>query len=299
MNTKNTTGRFGWGFLKKLVIAALSIELAIIIFAFALFHLIPARIYENWLAQKVMASSGLRVENASFTTAFPLAFKMEGLKVFDASGGEILRMDSLRAGVSALGLPDLRIDLEGQASGGQVEGTVKAGFFSSPSIEMEARGVGFASLPVLSAIGIKIDGAFDAVIKLKDESGCPKGFMKAQGVEFKDAQLSFRGFPLPIDSVDEAGLSAEFFNCGVRLDGIWLESPDLSARMKGAIKIASPVSNSPVDMTLELVPGEGLLKKEFLISLLSPYKKSANYYSIPVKGTLGSLSGAVSPMPSF
>jgi hypothetical protein len=118
-------------------------------------------------------------------------------------------------------------------------------------------------------------------------------------VEFRDAQLSFRGFPLPIDSVDEAGLSAEFFNCGVRLDGLWLESPDLSARIKGTVKIASPVSSSPVDMILELVPGEGLLEKDYIVSLLDPYKKSANYYSIPVKGTVGGLSGTMGPMPSF
>ena len=112
-------------------------------------------------------------------------------------------------------------------------------------------------------------------------------------MEFREAELSFRGMPLPIGSVDEAGLSAEFFNCGVRLDGLWIESKDLSARLKGNIKLAAPVSASPVDMTLELVPNEGLLRKEYLLSLLSPYKRSANYYSIPVKGTLGGLSAGL------
>jgi len=79
----------------------------------------------------------------------------------------------------------------------------------------------------------------------------------------------------------------------VRIDGLWIESSDLSARIKGGIKMASPVSASQVDMTIELVPYEGLLGKQYLLSLLSPYKRSANYYSIPVKGTLGSLTAGL------
>ncbi|MBI2399943.1 MAG: type II secretion system protein GspN [Deltaproteobacteria bacterium] len=290
MERKKSSGRAGTGFIKKLAVASVLTVAGLIIFSLTLFHLIPAHLYESWLSETIRDRSGFRVESASFATAFPLAFRFEGLKVFDAAGKEMLRMDSLKAGLNPIGLfSGLRIDLEGEASGGQVSGTARTGLFGS-SFDMDVKGVGFDALSLLSSAGIKFDGAFDAVLAVKLEKGCPRGSLKAQGVEFREAELSFRGMPLPIGSVDEAGLSAEFFNCGVRLDGLWIESKDLSARLKGNIKLAAPVSASPVDMTLELVPNEGLLRKEYLLSLLSTYKRSANYYSIPVKGTLGGLS---------
>ncbi|CAG1066080.1 hypothetical protein BAC1_01678 [uncultured bacterium] len=289
---KASSGRSGAGFLKKLAIASVLTVTGLIIFVLTLFHLIPSHLYESWLYGSIRERSGLVVESASFSTAFPLAFRAEGLKVFDQAGKELLRVDSLKAGLNPLGLfSGLMIDIDGEASGGQVRGAAVAGLFGA-SLEMEAVGVGFDALSVLSSAGVKLDGAFDAVLAVKMEDGCPRGSLKAQGVEFDDAVLSFRGFPLPIGSVDEAGLSAEFFNCGVRLDGLWLESSDLSARIKGGMKLASPVSASSVDMMIELVPYEGLMKKEYILSLLSQYRKSANYYSIPVQGTLGSLTAA-------
>jgi len=293
LERKNESGKAGMGFIKKLAIASVITVAGLIIFSLTVFHLIPAHLYESWISETIRARSGLMVESASFATAFPLAFRFEGLRVSDPAGKEIVRMDSLKAGMNPLGLfSGLRIDIEGEASGGQVSGTARAGLFGS-SFDMDVKGVGFEAVSALSSAGIKIDGAFDAVLAVKIESGCPTGSLKARGVEFREAELSFRGFPLPIGSVDEAGLSAEFFNCGVRLDGLWIESSDLSARIKGGIKMASPVSASQVDMTIELVPYEGLLGKQYLLSLLSPYKRSANYYSIPVKGTLGSLTAGL------
>lgn len=293
MERKKASAGAGAGFIKKLAVASVLTVAGFIIFSLTLFHLIPAHLYESWLSETIRDRSGLRVESASFSTAFPLAFRFEGLKIYDGAGNEMLRMDSLKAGMNPLGLfSGLRIDIEGEASGGQVSGKASAGLFGS-SFDIEAKGVGFEAVSALGSAGVKLDGAFDAVLAVKMESGCPKGSLKANGVEFREAELSFRGFPLPIGSVEEAGLSAEFFNCGVRLDGLWIESEDLSARIKGGMKIASPVSASPVDMTIELVPGDGMLEKHYLLSLISPYKRSANYYSIPVKGTLGSFSAGL------
>ena len=289
MDRKNSTGSSVASFLKKLVISVLIVEAVAVVFIFALFHLIPASLYERLLAEELAQRTGLRFQSASFDTAFPLAFAMEGLKLYDNAGNELVRLENLRAGLNPLGyLGGLKISIDAKASGGQIDGVARVGFFRS-SFEMEARAIGFKAIPALERAGMKIDGTFDAMLVMKKDDGCPKGSLKVQGVEFKDAEFSFRGLPLPIDDIDEAGLSAEFVNCGVRLDGLWMEGKDLSARIKGEIKMVSPFSSSPVDLTLELVPNEGLLKKEFLLSLLQQYRKSANYYSIPLKGTLGGI----------
>src|SRR3990170_3722458 len=143
------------GFIKKLAIATVLTGTGLIIFALTLFHLIPAHLYESWLSETISDRSGLRVESASFATAFPLAFMFEGLKVFDAAGKEMIRMDSLKAGLNPIGLfSGLRIDLEGVASGGQVNGTARAGLFGS-SFDMDVKGVGFEAVSALSSAGIK------------------------------------------------------------------------------------------------------------------------------------------------
>lgn len=282
----------GRGFMGKLAITSVLAVLGFIIFGLTLFHLIPSHLYESWFKGTVKARSGFVVETASFETAFPLGFRLEGLKVFDSGGMELVRMDWLEAGFNPLGLlSGLRVDIEGGASGGHVSGSAMAGLFGS-SFDIDARGVGFDALSALGAAGVRLDGSFDAVMAVSMEGGCPSGTVKARGVEFRDAQLSFRGFPLPVGTVEEAGLSAEFAGCSMRLDGLWVESSELSARLKGSVKLSTPLSASPVDMTLELVPGEAMLKKEYLLSLLSPYKKSANFYSIPVRGTVGSFSSS-------
>lgn len=293
MERKKASGGAGSSFLKKLAIASVLTVAGLIIFSLTLFHLIPAHLYETWISQTLKSKTGLTIESASFATAFPFAFTFDGLKVLDPSGKEVLRMDSLRAGINPLGfLSGLRIDIEGKAGGGEVRGRAVTGLFGS-SFELDASRVGFEALSALSSAGIKVDGAFDALLAVKMDNGCPKGTLKAQGVEFRGAQLSYRGFPLPMGSVDEAGVAAEFNNCNIRLDGLWIEGKDLSARLKGAVKIAAPFSSSPVDLTLELVPSDELLGKEYLLSLISSYKKSANYYSIPVKGTLAGLSAGM------
>ena len=287
MHRKKSTGSSVASFLKKFVIGVLIVEAVVVAFIFALFHLIPASLYERLLAEELAQRTGLRIQSASFDTVFPLAFALEGLKLYDNAGNELVRVEALRAGLNPLGyFGGLKISIDAKASGGQVDGVARVGFFGS-SLEMEARAVGFNAIPALERAGMKIDGTFDAMLVMKKDDGCPKGSLKIQGVEFKDAEFSFRGLPLPIDDVDEAGLSAEFMNCGVRVDGLWIEGKDLSARIKGNVKTASPLSASPIDLTLELVPNEGLLKKEFLLSLIEKHRKSANYYSIPLKGTLG------------
>lgn len=287
MDGKNSKGASRTGFFKKLLITFLIIDVVAVVFVFALFHLIPGSLYERLLAEELLQKAGLRYERASFSTAFPMAFRFEGLKLYDRAGGELVALDSLKAGLSPFGhAGGLKISIEGLASGGQLTGVGRLGFFGS-SLEMEARGVGFNAIRALERAGVKLDGTFDAMLVSKSGNGCPKGSLKLQSVEIKSGEFAFRGLPLPIDDIDEAGLSAEFMDCRVRVDGLWMDGRDLSARVKGALKMASPIEASTVDMVLELMPNEGLREKEFLLNLIQQYRKSTNYYSIPLKGTLG------------
>lgn len=277
-------------FLRRLAIISVLAVLGAVIFVLTLFHLIPADMMRSWLDAAVREATGLTVEAGSFVRKFPLGIELAPVRLVDGSGRGVVRLDSLRADLNPLGLvTGLRVDFRGAAGDGNISGSASAGLFSKAA-EAEARGVPFAYLEALSAAGVRLDGAFDGVFSIRIiKKGCPRGRVRMEGTGIRGAELEFRGIPLPVDDIDEAGLAAEFGDCRLRLDGVWLEGGSLSARVQGEIRMERPASASPVDLTVELVPGEGLRNKEFVMGLLSRYRKSGNYYSIPVKGTLGSL----------
>jgi len=280
--------------LKKLAYVSVLVLIGLIFFSLTLFHLIPSGVYERLVTGAVREKTGLVVKAASFDTVFPLGFEMTDLKVSDERGKVLARLDTLRADLNPLGLATgLRIDLAGRAGQGSVIGSIKTGLLSS-SLELEAIGVGFSYVEALGNAGIGIDGTFDGKAYLSArKGGCPKGFARVEGVEVSGAGVKFRGFPLPLGSIDETGLSAEFRDCKAVLNGFWIEGTEVSLRLTGNIKIVEPIASSTVDLSLEIVPHGDMASNELLMSIIGPYRKSANFYSIPIRGTLESISSGL------
>ncbi|HBG46072.1 MAG TPA: type II secretion system protein GspN [Deltaproteobacteria bacterium] len=279
-------------FLKKLVIATVAAAIGLVLFSLTLFHLVPARIYEKVLVEEFLEKTGLLLESDSFDTAFPLGFKLDGLRVANR-GGNVMRLDRLRADFNPLGiLTGLKVDVRGEAGKGVIEGSIISGLNSS-SIDIEARGMGFSYLDALARAGLVLDGTFDSSVSIAVRGGCPNGFARLEGTELRGAELRFRGMPLPFDGIDEAGFSADLKDCSIRLNGLWIDGAQISMRLLGDIRISRPLSESPVDMTIEIVPHGDLLEKQYMLSPIANYRKSANFYSIPLKGTLGGLSSGL------
>jgi len=281
----------GAGFLKKLALASVVALIGFIFFSLTLFHLIPPRVYERLVTSAVKEKTGLALKAASFDTVFPFGFEITGLRITDQRGVSLGRLDTLRADLNPLGLATgVRVDLIGMAGEGTIEGFIKTGLFSS-GLELEARGVGFSYIEALGNAGIGIDGTFDGKVSLSNrKGGCPKGFARLEGVEVSGAGVKFRGFPLPLGSIDETGLSAEFRDCKAVLNGLWIEGTGVSLRLLGNMKITEPLASSAVDLSLEIVPHGDMASNQLLMSFISSYRKSANFYSIPIRGTLESIS---------
>lgn len=282
------------GIFKKLAFASVIVIAGLTIFALTLFHLIPSSVYERLVTGTLREKTGLVLKSSSFDTVFPFGIEMADLRVSDQRGKGIVRLDSLRADFNPLGLATgLRVDLSGRAGQGSLTGSVKAGLLSS-SLELEAIGVDFDYLEALGNAGLGIDGTFDGRVSLTNRKGaCPKGFARIEGVEVSGAGVKFRGFPLPLGSIDETGLSAEFRDCKAVLNGLWIEGTELSLRLVGSIKMAEPIAASTVDLSLEIVPHGDMASNQLLMSFISSYRKSANFYSIPIRGTLESISSGL------
>lgn len=279
----------GAPFLRKLILASVLAVLGIFIFALTLFHLVPSQVYERIISAVVMEKTGLVLESASMSTVFPFGFELKEPRLKDANGKGVARIDSFRADLMLRGiLSGLRVDFKGTAGEGTAEGSFRYGLFRS-SFDMESSAMDFSYIEALGSAGVRVDGAFDSRISIKSAGGCPKGFARLEGSDLKDAEFRFRGIPLSFGGIEEAGLSADFRDCAVFFNGLWVEGDKASLRLQGSMKPLRPLASSPVDLTLEIVPHAELLQNNYMLALIESYRKSANFYSIPIRGTLGSL----------
>ena len=92
---------------------------------------------------------------------------------------------------------------------------------------------------------------------------------------------------MPFEVIEKMGVTAKMEECKLKLNGLWVEGKELSARLQGIVNVSSPFKNSPIDLTLEITPKPQLIKNDTILFLIKDYRKSINYYSIPMKGTIG------------
>lgn len=289
METKKAPVGSGAPFLRKLALVSVLAVLGMFVFALTLFHLVPSQVYERLITTALKEKTGLVLESASLSTVFPFGFELKEPGLKDAEGRGIARLDSFRADLMLRGiLSGLRVDFKAAAGEGTAEGSLRYGLFRS-SLEMESRDVDFSYVEALKSTGVVVDGTFDGRISIKSAGGCPKGFARLEGAKLDRAEFRYKGIPLSFGGIEEAGLSADLRDCAVFLNGLWVEGDKASLRLRGTIKPAMPPASSPVDLTLEVVPHAELLKNNYLLAFIESYRKSANFYSIPLRGTIGGL----------
>lgn len=269
--------------VKKLAIVSGLFITGLFLTVLTVFHLMPLQIIEGLIKDTLKERSGLQFSATELERSFPFGITMKGFELSDTAGRPLARLDGLKASLTGF-----KVSFSGRAGDGTVEGVLSPGL-SGPGLTLELKGIGFDHLPALADSGMGLSGAFDSSVVIDMIDGCPSGFVRIEGVDMDGGELKFRGIPLPIGAIDEAGASIEFRDCKALVHGVWIDGTDLSAKLQGEITIARPASSSAVDLTLELIPRGSLLEKEYMLSVISSYRKSANYYSIPIRGTLGSI----------
>ncbi len=275
---------------KPYVIAAVLVIPALFLLCVAAFHLVPDELIEGRL-KEAAGEAGVAFTRKSFGKAFPFGIELRAVEVYGNGGTRLVLLDRVRARINPLSLFAGRLTayIDGDAGDGGFTGYAILRPSGVGSLAMEARGVDLRYLPVLSRSSVKINGLIDARVSLsKVGSGCPEGTVSIKGYRIESSEVKVMGYPLPLGPIESAGGQVELKGCKALIDGLWIEGKDLSARLRGEITvIRTPLAQSPVELTLEITPRGGLVNKEFMLSLLSGYRKSANFYSIPVKGTIG------------
>ena len=67
---------------------------------------------------------------------------------------------------------------------------------------------------------------------------------------------------------------------------MWVDGNELSAKLAGVLVPMAPIATSRLDMALEITPKGDIAEKQWLLSFIGPYRRSANYYYMTIRGTL-------------
>ncbi|HHL40043.1 MAG TPA: type II secretion system protein GspN [Deltaproteobacteria bacterium] len=275
--------------LKRLILGVLLLVLGAALFVATAIAIFPARLVEEWVKEAAAARTGLTIDSDPFHRSPPLGIGATRLAI-RRGDAELFTIDRLSVRLLPLSLLSgaAAAAVEGYAAGGAIGGTVSlrpGGLAADLAISgLDLHAVGAARAAGIE-LGGKADGAIDVSI---GADGCPSGTvtLDIDGLDVKG--LDIAGFALPLSDVESAGLRG-FFEEGCRfvVEGLWLEQRDLSARVEGVVTIRRPYVDSPVSLTLELTPRGALVENGGLALLLGLYRKSANFYSIPIGGTIG------------
>lgn len=257
----------------------------VVLFMITAYFVIPPNMLEDWVKGYVQPS-GIYVSNQSAKRVFPFGYEAKEVDI-TADGMYLARIGTLRATFRPLSIftGKLKVHITGSIGDGELSGDVTRKI-GSTLFEVEERGVELKDLQFLAAYGLTATGSLESNLVFERSGGCPKGFFKVISNGLKGAQLRFFGLPLSVGDIDDAGLSVRFSNCSALIDGVWLEGDQISARLKGEALIRTPVASSVLNAKLELIPRGELLKKEYLFGAIQRYRKSANYYLIPISGTI-------------
>jgi type II secretion system protein N len=270
-----------------------------ILFSLTILILFPADLIEGALQNSVAEKTGLTVRTASFERVFPFGVEARGVRVARPGappGGsgpvpEVVFIDRLTVRLKPLSV--LTGSIRSRISGSIMDGTFggiitlkRAGVRA----DVEFDGIALERIPALRSAGVGIKGSIRGRVGVGiGPSGCPEGTIEAKGLDLESGGLKVLGVPLPFGRINDTGLELELqeAGCVARLKGLWIEGSGMTARLSGEIRLTGPLGGSPIDLLLEIIPkGEKATEVENLF-FLAPYKRSANYYSIHVKGTVG------------
>ena len=283
--------------IKRLFIAAGILFIAVLFFLITFFFAFPNSLIESWLESELNERTGLVFSIEGFQKKIPLSFEMKKVKVI-YRGDELplfyINNMHVRFLPSSIFLGNIRINVYGDVGDGHISEDViiKIGGIT---LNMVAKNIGLKDIPYLNSVGLYggvVNGHGQATISNGISQGisqgkCIGGFIKADGKDIDISRLRIQGVIMPFEVIEKMGVTAKMEECKLKLNGLWVEGKELSARLQGIVNVSSPFKNSPIDLTLEITPKAQLIKNDTILFLIKDYRKSINYYSIPMKGTIG------------
>lgn len=275
--------------MKKVITAAAVIITGLFLSVLTVYFLIPSDMIEGRINEALSRNTGLVMTSERFSRTLVPGIKAEGLSLKDPRrGGELVYFTTFRAVTAPASLlaGRLRVNITGDTGGGTVTGHVTA----TPGVVnavLDADGIDTSLVSRAFATNFIPAGLVKGRVELTaPRQGCPEGYIKATATDMDEETITYMGFAIPVGKIDEAGMDVELAGCKALVKGLWVDGENISARVTGTVHIRAPLGNSPVDLTLEIIPKGKLASDSEKFFFLQPYRKSANFYSAAIKGTV-------------
>jgi type II secretion system protein N len=236
---------------------------------------------------RAAANAGYSLDATGFGKSFPLGLKARTLEL-SSEKGALVRLSEARLRLELLPLMLGRVQLgySGKIGSGRLEGEIKLG--RTPGWSVQAREIRMEDIPFFSTV---------AAARVKGDLRLTGAVQSIKGIAEGDLQLEVRGaelagvklgdMPLPDASYQEVRGALRVEKGRALLKSFTLNGDGIYVRLKGDTALTNPLGNSPLNLTMEMMPKPAFLERQkFVFLLLTKYQSSPGAYSIPIHGTL-------------
>lgn len=240
------------------------------------------------LLVRVADNAGYTLELTGFGKAVPFAFKADTLLLSNDKGPLLkLREAKVRLKLLPLLTGKAEAHYSGRIGAGELEGDVALGKGRGWSIE--ARRVQLEDIPFFATVAeAKVRGDLRVTGKMETSNGAEQGELQLQVRGAELAGVKIGAMPLPDAAYRDVRGALRIEKGRAELKSFTLDGDGLYVRLKGDTTLTAPVANSPLNLTLEMMPKPSFMERQKLIFLLMMrYQNSPGAYSVPIRGTLG------------
>lgn len=257
------------------------------LFLFLTILLIPASTMLN-AANRGLSQYGLKLGAASFGKSLPLGIKGTGITLSSASG-ELLKVRKGWLYLELLPLLAGKLVLSIDAEIGSGTFVASISMLRRPAAHIEVKNVRLEDIPFFQSVaGMKAGGILSGKV---ETTGIVSKATGSVQIEIQGADLSgikIGEMPLPDASYRTVQGMIRINGGKGSIESFTLQGDELYIRLKGGLPLADPLTTTPLDLSLEIMPKPSFLEKQKLVFLLLlKYQDTPGHYLLPVKGTLG------------
>ena len=282
-----------WNFFSKIVKVILLVLAVVILFLAGLILTVSKDFLKQVIKKELQQSAGLTFSEDEFRKLFPIGVEWRHISIMrEGFKNPVLTLDKLQARLDILYLfkGGARIVVNVYKGAGSLRGDVVLKG-ENTTVSLWADAMEFKAVPYLDSFDLGRNAGLSGRIKMTFQRGkCPCGTVDVGGRDMDGRGLKISGLPVSFGQGLKATISAELKDdCKIYIKGLWLEGENLAANVHGYIFLASQYTKSPIDLDIEIMPRTSFVAGgNNLLSLLTNYRKSFNYYLVKIRGTIES-----------
>jgi type II secretion system protein N len=232
-------------------------------------------------------NAGYTLELTGFGKSFPLGFRADQLQLSSVKG-PLIKLREARVALKLLPLATgkLRLGYRAMIGTGELEGDLDLG--KAQGWSLTCRGVRLEDIPFFATVAeARVAGELRMNGRMAAARGVANGEIQLEVRAAELAGVKIGALPLPDAAYREVRGALSVEKGRAVLKSFTLNGDGIYVRLKGDSTLARPLGNSPLNLTLEMMPKpEFMERQKFVFLLLTRYLSSPGAYSIPIRGTL-------------